>query len=76
MKMAQMAQNKVLKMLNRSRIKDRVSNKVTLGKFELMLVNQVAAQIKLTEAWNWKAMNDEKYPLNLKRQGNVNRTMH
>ena len=70
MKMTQMSQNKVLRMLNRSRIKDRVSNKEMLEKFELMSVNQVVAQIKLTEAW--KAMNDKKYPLKLRRQGNVN----
>ena len=38
-------------MLNNTQIKDKVSTKEMLDKFELLSVNQLAAQIKLLEAW-------------------------
>ena len=70
MKRTQIAQNKMLRMMENCRIRDRKSVKEMLERNEMMSVNQVAAQIKLTEAW--KAVNDEKYPVSMKRveQGN------
>ena len=37
-----------------------------LARFDILSVNQLAAQIKLTEAW--KAMKDEEYPVKLRRE--------
>ena len=56
----QIAQNKVLRMMDNCRIRDRKSITEMLVKNEILSVNQVAAQIKLTEAW--KSINDEKLP--------------
>ena len=46
---------------SQSKIKYRVSVKSMLSKFNLLSVNQLAAQIKLTEVW--KAKNVEDYAL-------------
>ena len=46
---------------SQTKIKDRVSVKSMLSKFNLLSVNQLAAQIKLTEVW--KAKNVEDYAL-------------
>ena len=59
----QLAQNRLLRMLNNSKIKDRVSTSSMLVKFKLLSVNQLAGQIKLTESW--KSFNIEKYPIQL-----------
>ena len=61
MKMVQIAQSKLLRVLDNSRIKDKRRKKDMLDKFDMLSVNQTAAQIKLTEAW--KAMNDKEYPV-------------
>ena len=50
-KAMQLAQNKVLRLLDRSKIKYRRSIKDMLEKFDLLLVNQTVAQIKLQETW-------------------------
>ena len=47
----QLTQNRMLRAINNSRIRDRVSVKSMLDKFDLLSVNQLAAQIKLLEVW-------------------------
>ena len=64
MKLAQIAQNKMLRVLDNSIIKDKRSKRDMLQKFDLLSVNQMAAQIKLTEAW--KAMNVTNYPVKMR----------
>ena len=57
----QKCQNKLLRALNGSRISDQISNKSMLVKFKILSVNQMNAQIKLSEMW--KSINIENYPL-------------
>ena len=64
MKAVQIAQNKLLRQLDGSRIKDRRSIKDMLDKFDMLLINQTSAQIKLTEAW--KASRDADYPIEMR----------
>ena len=61
LKALQLTQNRMLRAINGTKIKDRVSVKSMLSKFNLLSVNQLAAQIKLTEVW--KAKNVEDYAL-------------
>ena len=49
LKSLQVTQNRLLRALNNSRIKDRISVKSMLDKFGLLSVNQLAAKIKLVE---------------------------
>ena len=63
-------QNRLLRALNTSRIKDRISVKSMLEKFGLLSVNQLAAKIKLVEVW--KTINCEDYPLQLEPYGSSN----
>ena len=63
MKDLQVSQNKMLRLSNNSRISDRISTVSLLAKFNMMSVNQINAQIKLSETW--KAVNDEDHPFNL-----------
>ena len=46
--------------LNGSLIKDKISTKIILNNLNLLSVNQMNAQIKLTEGW--KISNVENYP--------------
>jgi hypothetical protein len=62
--MVQRAQNKMLRVLNGTRIVDRKSTKSLLEEQNMLSVNQMAAQIKLTEMW--KASNDPHYPIKMK----------
>ena len=59
----QVAQNKMLRMLDWITLKDHVSSQSLLQKYKLLSVNQLAAQIKLVEAW--KSINRDNYPLKL-----------
>ena len=59
----QMAQNKMLRMLDRVSLKEHVTTVSLLNKYKLPSVNQLAAQIKLVECW--KITNIEHYPLKL-----------
>ena len=61
MKALQITQNKLLRVLNGTRIKDKISIRSMLTKFELLSVNQLAAKIKLIEVW--KTINRANYPL-------------
>ena len=65
MKMLQIAQNKMLRVLDNSCTKDKRSKRDMLNRFDILSVNQVAAQIKLLEAW--KSMNVEDYPAKMRR---------
>ena len=59
----QKCQNKLLRVLNGSRIKDMISTKSLLAKMNFLSVNQMNAQIKLSEMW--KAVNVENYPVKI-----------
>ena len=63
LKSLQLTQNRMLRALNGTKIKDKISIKYMLNKFGLLSVNQLAAQIKLTEVW--KALNVENYAIQL-----------
>ena len=65
-KATQVAQNKMLRLLDGSRIKDRRSVKDMLEKFNMLSINQTIAEIKVLEAW--KANKDENYPIRLRRE--------
>ena len=66
MKDLQISQNKMLRLLNNTRICDKVSTASLLQKFNMMSVNQINAQIKLSEMW--KAVKDEDHPFNLEKK--------
>ena len=63
MKSLQITQNRMLRLINNTRIKDRITTESILKKFKLLSVNQLAAQIKLIEVW--KSINREGYPIQL-----------
>ena len=63
MKALQQTQNRMLRAINNSKIADRVSVTSMLTKFNLLSVNQLAAQIKLTEVW--KSVNIKDYAISL-----------
>ena len=65
-KAIQLVQNKMLRVLNRSLTKDKVSIESMLAKFKVTSVNRLNAQAKLLEVW--KALNIENYPLKLLQQ--------
>ena len=66
MKDLQISQNKILRLLNISRICDKVSTATVLEKFKMMYVNQINAQSKLSGMW--KALRDEAHPFNLEKR--------
>ena len=57
----QKCQNKLLRVLNGSKISDKVSTKSMLLKLKIKSVNQINAQIKLNEMW--KSVNIVNYPI-------------
>ena len=71
LKSLQLTQNRLLRALNNSKIKDNISTKSLLTKFNLLSVNQLAAQIKLTEVW--KSVNVDGNPLKLELHNKTNR---
>jgi hypothetical protein len=64
MTMAQRLQNKMLRILDGALVSDRKSTKTLLDNQNMLSVNQIAAQTKLTEMW--KASNDPQYPIKMK----------
>ena len=50
-------------MLDRVTLKDHVTTKSLLNKYNLPSINQLAAEIKITEAW--KSLNIKNYPFQL-----------
>ena len=65
-KAIQLVQNKLLRALNNTKIKDQISTKSLLEKFGFMSVNPMNCQVKLMEVW--KAINLEGYPLKIAQQ--------
>ena len=63
MKSLQLTQNRLLRAINNTKVKDKISIKSMLSKFGLLSVNQLAAQIKLTEVW--KSIHVENYAITL-----------
>ena len=63
MTMVQGCQNKMLRMLDRVSLTDHVTSISLLKKYSLSSVNQLSAEIKLTEAW--KSTNVENYPFQM-----------
>ena len=61
----QKSQNKLLRVLNKSRISDKISTKSMLKKHNMLAVNQINAQIELTETW--KAVNDPDHPFKIEK---------
>ena len=58
----------MLRMLDRVTLKDHVTSKSLLLKYNLPSVNQLAAEIKLIEAW--KSQNIPNYPFKLEPNNN------
>ena len=63
MKSLQLTQNKLLRTLNWTKISDKISTQCMLNTFQLLSVNQLAAEIKLIETW--KSINLEYNPIQL-----------
>ena len=61
MKSLQVAQNKMLRMMNGTSLKEHITTSSLLEKFNLPSVNQLAAEIKIMETW--KIMNVAEYPI-------------
>ena len=62
----QKAQNTMLRILRNQKIKDKVRISAMLEEVNMLSVNQMAAQIKLTEMW--KATHIEDYPIKVERR--------
>ena len=65
MKAIQVTQNRLLRMITGNSIRDRKSTKELLETTKLPSINQLAVEIRMTEAW--KSMNDPTYPIQLER---------
>ena len=63
LKAVQIAQNKLLRLLDNSHISERISTEKLLANTGMFSVNQLAASIKLTETW--KSSNILNYPIKL-----------
>ena len=68
LKNIQLTQNKMLRLLNGTKLIDKVSTKVLLNNLDMLSVNQINASIKITEAW--KNAQDNDYPLKFKKVTN------
>ena len=56
----QKVQNKLFRLLNNSNIKDKIPTKNIANDLNMLSVNQINAQVKLTETW--KFLNVDDYP--------------
>ena len=65
MQSAEVAQNKMLRLLNNSTLTDRTHTVDLLKNAKMLSVNQLAASIKLLEAW--KSCNVPDYPIQLEK---------
>ena len=63
-------QNQLLRFLNNSRVSDKISSKSILNKFNMLSINQINAQIKLSDMW--KANNLENYPIKIEKHFPIN----
>ena len=59
----QKVQNKMLWLLNNSRLIEKISTKTLLKNVNMLSVNQTNAQIKITDVW--KALHDPYHPLKI-----------
>ena len=59
----QLVQNKMIRFLNKKRISDKVKTEILITNLNMLSVNRMNAQIKLTEVW--KALNFKNTPLNI-----------
>ena len=66
MEKLQITQNKMARVLENVLLKDRMHTSDLLNSQNMLSVNQISAQIKLTEIW--KATNIAKFPIKVKRQ--------
>ena len=66
LKEIQLVQNKMLRLLNNVKISDRKRSAVLAKNINALSVNQLNAQIKITEMW--KAINEPNYPLKFKNK--------
>ena len=72
MTILQKAQNRLLRVLTENKLKDKVKIQDMLEQCKMLSVNQIAAQVKLTEMW--KASNIEDYPIKITNRNNEERT--
>jgi hypothetical protein len=63
MRVLQLAQNRLLRLLGKVKLSQHVSIRSLLERFNLLSVNQLSAEIKLTEVW--KTVHVENSPMNL-----------
>ena len=61
----QKVQNKMLRLINGSRLIDKISTMSLLAKANMLSVNQINAQVKILEVW--KAMHDPNHPLKIEK---------
>ena len=66
----QRVQNKMVRLLNGCRLLDKIKTQTLLKNVKMLSVNQINAQIKLTEVW--KAVNDPNHPLKIEKLTHVN----
>ena len=59
----QKVENKLLRLLNNTRISDKINTKSFAHDLNMLSLNQINAQVKLTEMW--KASNVQDYPTKL-----------
>ena len=64
LKAIQLIQNKLVRLLNGKTLLDKVNTKTLLKNVNMLSVNQLNAQIKISEVW--KATNDSSFPLKIK----------
>ena len=70
----QRVQNNLVRMINGCKISDKVSIKSLLTKSNMLSINQLNAQIKLTEMW--KAVHFTNYPIDIPRKSTIDNAMN
>ena len=66
LKAIQLVQNKLLRSLNNVKISDKIRSQTLANNINFLFVNQLNAQIKITEMWKFK--NNKDYPLLFKNK--------
>ena len=69
LKSLQTTQNKFARFVHRSSLMDHINNKLIFKETGLLSVNQINAQIKLTEVW--KSINVNSYPIQWSKRNDV-----
>ena len=73
MKVIQRTQNALLRVLTGKKLTDQVRVKDMLEDCNMLLVNQMAAQVKIAEIW--KLINIPDYPIKMERRSKEDRKM-